>query len=125
MTEPLEITVDPGLHVPPYEQIRQQLADLITGGVLKTGHRLPPIRQLAADLQLAAGTVARAYQELETEGLVQTRRAAGTVVAPRHPPTTEHRTETVARQYVEAAQRLGLTLSEATEAVKRHWHPPR
>jgi DNA-binding transcriptional regulator YhcF (GntR family) len=121
VTEPSEITVDPGLHVPPYEQIRQQLADLITGGVLETGHRLPPIRQLATDLGLAAGTVARAYQELETAGLVQTRRAAGTSVAQRRPQTTEHRTETIARQYVEAAQRLGLTATEAIDAVKRHW----
>ncbi len=107
--------------MPPYEQIRQQLADLITGGVLKAGDRLPPIRQLAADLGLAAGTVARAYQELETAGLVQTRRAAGTVVAPQHRQATEHRTETVARQYAEAAKRLGLTVGEALEAVKRNW----
>jgi DNA-binding transcriptional regulator YhcF (GntR family) len=125
VTERTEITVDPGLHVPPYEQIRQQLADLITGGVLNTGHRLPPIRQLAADLGLAAGTVARAYQELEAAGLVQTRRAAGTVVAARHPQTTEDRTETVARQYVQATQRLGLTVREAIEAVKRNWDSAR
>ncbi|MBV1855042.1 GntR family transcriptional regulator [Catellatospora tritici] len=121
MTELPEIAVDPGLHVPPYEQIRQQLADLITGGVLATGHRLPPIRQLAADLGLAAGTVARAYQELEAASLVHTRRAAGTVVAALSPQPTEERSDVLARQYVQAARRLGLTVDEALAAVSRHW----
>lgn len=122
MTEPVEITVDPGLHVPPYEQVRQQLADLITGGVLPPAHRLPPIRQLAADLGLAAGTVARAYQELEAEGLIHTRRAAGTVVAgSSRPQKTNERIESLARQYVRATQRLGLTMGEAIDAVERGW----
>ena len=44
---------------PPYEQLRRQLADLIGAGLLRPGDRLPPLRQLAADLGLAAGTVAR------------------------------------------------------------------
>ncbi|MDI1462511.1 GntR family transcriptional regulator [Catellatospora sp. KI3] len=123
MSELPEIAVDPGLHVPPYEQIRQQLADLITGGVLATGHRLPPIRQLAADLGLAVGTVARAYQELESAGLVHTRRAAGTAVAPLSAQPAEGRAETLARQYAQAARRLGLTADEALAAVARHWPP--
>ncbi len=117
----LEITVDPGSHVPPYEQIRQQFADLIAGGTLGAGQRLPPIRQLAGDLGLAPGTVARAYQELETAGLVLTRRAAGTVVAPVRPQTTDGRVETVARQYIQAAKRLGLSATQAAEAVKQNW----
>lgn len=124
MTELPEIAVDPGLHVPPYEQIRQQLADLIIGGVLATGHRLPPIRQLAADLGLAAGTVARAYQELEAARLVQTRRAAGTVVAAPTPQPAEARSDLLAQQYAQAARRLGLTLDESLAAVARHWPAP-
>jgi len=58
------VTVDVLDPTPPYEQLRRQLADLIGSGVLTPGDRLPPVRQLAADLGLAAGTVARTYREL-------------------------------------------------------------
>ena len=56
--------------VPPYEQLREQIAGLIAAGVLR-GQRLPPVRQVAADLGLAGGTVARAYRELAQAGLVE------------------------------------------------------
>ena len=67
--------------VPPFEQIRAQIASLITVGTLAPGTRLPTVRSLASDLGLAAGTVARAYKELELAGLIETRRRNGTVVA--------------------------------------------
>jgi DNA-binding transcriptional regulator YhcF (GntR family) len=67
--------------IPPYEQIRAQIASLIAAGALAPGTRLPTVRSLAADLGIAAGTVARAYKELEQSGLLETRRRNGTVVA--------------------------------------------
>jgi DNA-binding transcriptional regulator YhcF (GntR family) len=73
--------VDPGSAVPPYEQIRSQAATMITTGVLPVGARLPTIRQLSKDLGLAGGTVARAYRELESEGLIATRGRHGSFVA--------------------------------------------
>lgn len=76
------ITVDPDSPVPPYEQVRVQLAELIGDGRLPVGSRLPTVRQLAADLRLAANTVARAYRELEGAGLLETRGAT----APSSPP---------------------------------------
>jgi DNA-binding transcriptional regulator YhcF (GntR family) len=77
------VTVDTTSGVPPYEQVREQVARMIGAGVLVPGARLPTIQQLANDLQLAPGTVARAYKELEREGLVVSRRRRGTVVAER------------------------------------------
>ena len=77
----LEVHVDEADPTPPYEQLRRQVAELVATGDLPAGERLPPVRQLAADLGLAAGTVARTYRELEQAGLVQTRRGAGTRVA--------------------------------------------
>jgi DNA-binding transcriptional regulator YhcF (GntR family) len=65
---------------PPYEQLRRQFAALIGSGVLSPGDRLPPLRQLAADLGLAVGTVARTYRELEAADLVVSRRGGGTKV---------------------------------------------
>ena len=70
-------TADP---TPPFEQVRRQVAEMIVTGVLEPGARLPPLRQLAGDLGLAVGTVARAYRELERGGLVVGRRGGGTRV---------------------------------------------
>lgn len=80
MSDPA-VRVDTTSQVPPYEQIRAQLAALIRTGRLAEGERLPTVRQLAADLGLAPGTVARAYRELEATELIRTRRGAGTRVA--------------------------------------------
>lgn len=74
------ISVDLGSAVPPYEQIRTQISSLIAVGSLAAGTRLPTVRSLASDLGIAAGTVARAYKELEQAGLTETRRRNGTVV---------------------------------------------
>lgn len=120
------ITIRPG-PVPPYEQIRAQVEALINGGLLPPGHRLPPIRQLAADLGLATGTVARAYQELEAAGLVTTRRAAGTVVAARAPELPADRRASLAQAahaYTTTALTLGADLDEALTAIRTAWPQP-
>lgn len=75
-----QISVDLGAATPPYEQIRSQISSLVSLGELAAGTRLPTVRALATDLGVAAGTVARAYKELEAEGLITSRRRAGTVV---------------------------------------------
>lgn len=74
------INIDLSSAVPPYDQIRSQIASLISLGELAPGSKLPTVRALATDLAVASGTVARAYKELEAAGLVSSRRRAGTVV---------------------------------------------
>jgi DNA-binding transcriptional regulator YhcF (GntR family) len=76
------ITVDPASPTSPVEQIRSQLAAGIRAGRLAADSRLPPVRQLAADLRVAPGSVAKAYRDLEAAGLIRTARAAGTRVNP-------------------------------------------
>ncbi len=111
------IVFDPASAVPPSEQIRTQLADLIRDRALSAGQRLPSIRQLAADLRVAPGTVARAYSLLESEGLVETGRARGTVVR----PGTSHpeRLRTAARRFIEESG-VG-DLEQAISAVRAAW----
>ena len=114
------VTVDVLDPTPPYEQLRRQLADLIGSGVLSPGDRLPPVRQLAADLGLAAGTVARSYRELEQSGYVRSRRGGGTRVAPA-PPTTatpQRALEQAASAYLDRARVLGIPAAEAVEVVR-------
>lgn len=78
------LRLDESSPVPPYRQIVDQMLALIAGGKLKVGARLPPVRQLAADLGLANGTVARAYRLLEEAGVLETRGRRGTFVARQH-----------------------------------------
>lgn len=106
---------------PPYEQLRRQLVDLIEGGQLEDGDRLPPLRQLAGDLGLAVGTVARTYRELEAVGLVRSRRGAGTRVTSAVPGLTtrqrQARLADLAAAYVTRARAVGATDEEIQEAV--------
>jgi DNA-binding transcriptional regulator YhcF (GntR family) len=74
------LRVEPDSPVPAYEQLRAQLATMISTGVLPPGTRLPSIRQLVTDLGLAANTIGRAYHELEQAGLLRTRGRHGTFV---------------------------------------------
>ena len=117
------LEVDPGSAVPPYEQVRAQLAGLVGSGTLAPGTRLPAIRQLAGDLGVAAGTVARAYRELEQAGLIVSRGRHGTRVADELPkvaptPTQAHLDEAAAA-YATAARRGGHDLAQAVAAVRR------
>lgn len=114
------LEVDTGSPVPPYEQIRAQLAELIGSGTLAADTRLPTIRQLAGDLGLAPGTVARAYRELEAAGLVISRVRHGTTVAPADRPTaaqTRDRLAEAARVYAGVARALGLGREQAIAAA--------
>lgn len=108
---------------PPFEQLRSQLADLVACGALLPGERLPPLRQLAGDLGLAVGTVARAYRELEAAGLVVSRRGGGTRVADAPATSSAHdlaeRLDALARRYVRQARLLGADDDAVEAAVRR------
>ena len=75
------VELDLDSKVPPYEQIRVQLISMISGGILNPGEQLPTVRDLAGDLRVAPGTVARVYRELEDAGWVVTAGRRGTTVA--------------------------------------------
>lgn len=113
--------------VPPYEQLRRQLSDMICFGVLAPGHRLPPLRQLAGDLGLALGTVARTYRELEASGLIASHRGAGTRVAnSRNQFTPEQMLDALARDtddYVRRALMIGASPEQISDAINRSLRP--
>ncbi len=120
------VRVDADAALPPYEQVREQITAMIVSGTLPPGRQLPPIRQLAADLDLAPGTVARAYRELEGEGLVVTRGRRGTTVAAHERwrdafgrEERERRLEEAAVAYVTTIRQLGVDLADAIAAVSR------
>lgn len=121
----LTLVVDPADPTPPYEQLRRQIVTLVETGRLRTDERLPPLRQLAGDLGLAVGTVARVYRELEAAGLVVSRRGGGTRVSDRAPTISPaQRLEMLAHTFVEEARRGGSTDAELERAVRRALNGP-
>lgn len=115
------ITMDHRSSVPPYEQVRTQLAAQISHGTLPAGTRLPTVRRLADDLGLAVNTVARAYRELEAAGLVETRGRGGTIVV-ENDPSREH-VRSAAQAFASLAHGLGLTNEEALQLVRTALDP--
>jgi DNA-binding transcriptional regulator YhcF (GntR family) len=108
---------------PPYEQLRVQIASRAATGDLAPGTRLPTVRALATELHLAVNTVARAYRELEADGVVVTEGRRGTFVAASTAAGTGAATDAAAA-YVASARRLGLALPEAVHLVERAWSSP-
>ncbi len=112
--------LDPGSPVAPYEQLRTQLATRAASGDLPAGTRLPTVRALAVELSLAVNTVARAYRELEADGVVVTQGRRGTFVATSAAGRSTEAGDAAAA-YVATARRLGLTLPEATHLIESTW----
>ncbi len=113
------VTIDSTTAEPPYEQVRRQIAEGAASGALKPGHKLPPVRQLATDLGLAANTVAKAYRALEADGVIETHGRGGTLIATRRIDDAE--ADQAAETYVRIARRQGLSVNEATRLVEHHW----
>lgn len=110
------ITIDAGLPVPPYDQVRSQIAQHVAVGVLVPGDKLPTVRRLAADLGLAPNTVARAYRELERAGVIDTRGRAGSFVSGGH---VQRAARGAATAYAAQMRALGLGRAEALALVER------
>lgn len=119
------LAVDPSVPLPVYEQIRTQIVRMVTAGTLLPGHRLPTIRQLAIDLGLAKGTVARAYELLESDSVIETRGRKGSFVvdaARADPADRAAGLAEAADTLVITARQLGADLAEAEQAVEEAWH---
>jgi GntR family transcriptional regulator len=108
-TELLGIDAQPG--VPLFEQVRTRMIEAVREGALPAGTRLPTVRELAGQLGLAVNTVARAYRELETAGVVETRGRFGTFVASSDPAGAAM--TVAAGAFVAAARAVGLGKADA------------
>jgi len=114
--------IDDSRSVSIYEQIVDQVRAAVATGELRPGQRLPAVRRLADELDIASGTVARAYGELEQLGLVVTDGARGTRVARpvRDVPPESERQETLVgllRPVAVAAFHMGATASDLRAAL--------
>jgi DNA-binding transcriptional regulator YhcF (GntR family) len=101
---------------PLFDQLRTQVIDGVREGALPPGSRLPTVRDLAGQLGVAVNTVARAYRELETAAIVETRGRFGTFIA-RYDPT-DAAMAAAAREYVHVARGLGLGKGDALRYIE-------
>lgn len=110
------VSIDLGLETAPYEQIRSAIAGAVRRRELAPRTRLPTVRQLARDLDVAPATVARAYRELERDGLVVAAGRKGTFVADLRdgPPQSIDR---LAREFVDRARAAGADRAAILHAV--------
>ena len=111
------VTVDSQSAVPPYEQVRSQLAQQINSGQLPVGTKLSTVRQLAQDLAIAVNTVARAYRELEAAGLLETRGRAGTFVGSSG-DDSRAAAGAAAAEYARVVDELGVSRAEGLAIVR-------
>ena len=114
----MTLRIDATSPVPASEQLRAQLIEQVRSGELAPQAKLPTVRELAAELGLAAGTVARAYRLLEDDGVIETFGRRGTFVAASADPLAAA-LETAARAYAEAVRTLGVDAEEALRVVGR------
>jgi DNA-binding transcriptional regulator YhcF (GntR family) len=110
------VRVDPNAARPLFDQLRTQIIDGIRDGKLSPGTRLPTVRELAGQMSLAVNTVARAYRELESAGMLETRGRFGTFVARVDPADTAM--ATAAHTFVSAARALGIEKDDAMKYVE-------
>ncbi len=118
------IAVDPDHPLPVYEQVREQVVRMVAAGTLQAGVRLPTIRQLALDLGLAKGTVAKAYELLESDAVIETRGRKGSFVLEMQPVTARaQRTglREAADSLVIVARQLGADEAAAVAALRDAW----
>jgi DNA-binding transcriptional regulator YhcF (GntR family) len=107
--------------VPIYLQIVNQVKYLVASGRLAPGEELPPIRTLAEQLLINPNTVARAYRELEQEGVVTKRRTAGTYVSDTTSPLARRERLRIVTERVDAllaeARQMDIDLETLIELI--------
>ena len=128
----MQIHIQSQSGVPIYQQVMQQIKYLVASGRLQPGDELPSIRTLAEQLIVNPNTIARAYRELETAGVVEKRRTAGTFVAEAGSPLARKERLRLLRQRVDQllveAFQMGFELDEVLKLVEQselNSQPPR
>ncbi|HEY9477789.1 MAG TPA: GntR family transcriptional regulator [Microbacteriaceae bacterium] len=111
------LVVNPRSAVPPFEQLRVQILELVGNGALAPETRLPTVRKLASDLGVAPNTVARTYRELERAGIIETRGRHGTFVAT-HGDPAHRQAQKAAAAFADQIRSLKLSRDEALAVVR-------
>jgi GntR family transcriptional regulator len=77
----VELRIDAASAVPIYVQVMEQIRALVASRAMRAGDRLPSVRELASSLRVNRNTAAKAYQMLESDGVIETRQGSGCFIA--------------------------------------------
>jgi len=113
----MDITISVADGVPIYRQIVNQIRYMVASGLLKPGEEIPPIRTLALQLKVTPNTIVKAYDELETAGIVRKRRGAGTYVSDGQSPLASRERNRIMEQRVDALLAEAHQLDFSPDAV--------
>jgi len=113
------MTVDPRSGVPIYLQVIEQVKRSVALGVLASGEQLPTVKQLALDLTINPNTVAKAYRELERDGVIETSPGRGSFVRSNGSiETAKNAAKDVARDAIETAVRDAKSIGLAADDIR-------
>jgi GntR family transcriptional regulator len=117
----MHLKLDPSSSVPIYSQVVDQIKALVASRALRPGDRLPSVRDLAVGLRVNRNTAARAYQMLEIEKVIETRRGDGSFIAAGTPVWTleerRRRLEVILDRAVVEAFHLGIPFEEVANLL--------
>lgn len=105
---------------PAADQIADQLRGLIVSGQLAADDRLPSVRQLARDLSVAPGTVAKAYRALEVDGIL-TARAGGSTRVSASATRTNRKVLDAAAAFSATCAQADVPLEDAMRILRATW----
>ncbi len=119
---PFRLSFEPGVSL--YEQVVYAAKKAIIAGQLRPGDPFPSVRALSKELKINPNTAHKVVAQLVSEGMLSVHPGLGTVVAPPSSSTAAERGNLLKKeleQLVVEAKKLGLELTDVTEAVVRHW----
>lgn len=119
--ENINFSLDNGSGVPVYRQIINQIENAVVSGRMAVGDRLPTIRSLAVGLKINPNTIAKAYNELEIRGIVQTQVGSGTYIADKKPDVADARQKRLreaAERFLQEAGELGAGREELIKLLE-------
>ncbi len=118
----MKIFINTSSGVPIYRQIVQQIENGFAGGLLSPGDQLPTVREVALDLTINPNTVARAYRELESSGIIESVQGRGTFVSGTVPHLSGKVREKMIKDKLEEiireAHQLNINLSKVEELLR-------
>jgi len=118
----LKIFINASSGVPIYRQIIQQIENGVAGGILNPGEQLPTVREVALNLTINPNTVARAYRELESSGVIESIQGRGTYVSKNVPHLSGKAREKMIKDKLEEilreAHQLNISPAKVEELLR-------
>ncbi len=119
------MNIDPTMSVPIYKQIADYIRQTVAAGVYRPGEMIPSLRALALQLKVNPNTVQRAYEQLEREGLVRSRKGLGMFVTQQGAKTAQTKSEAAVcsafARGIRAALAAGIQPPRVLTAFEKAW----